>query len=73
MSKDKNIHQYDIRMRGIINSWSFDEEPKDMQLTQNLMVVGDNAGNVHFFDQEGQKIDQTSGKSTILALAIDPT
>lgn len=73
MSKDKNVYQYDLRMRGILQTWTFEEEPRDMQLTQTMMTVGDNVGNVHFFDLEGQKIDKAEGKSGVLALALDPT
>lgn len=44
-----------------------------MHLTQNMMIVGDNAGTVHFYDKEGQKIDEVKGTSGVLALAVDPT
>lgn len=46
-------------MRGILQTLTFDEEPKDMQFTQDLLAVGDNAGVVHFFDKSGECVSKT--------------
>ena len=71
MSKDKYIHQYDLRMRGVLRKYAFEEEPKDMQFTQNMLVVGDNAGTLHFFDESGGVVRKIEGQSGVLAMAID--
>lgn len=38
-----------------------------------MLVVGDNAGNVHFFDRYSESVGKVEGKSGVLALAIDQT
>lgn len=44
-----------------------------MQFMQNTLVVGDNGGNIHYFDQYGECVGKVDGKSGVLALAIDQT
>lgn len=42
-----------------------------MQFTQDMLVVGDNAGTMFFFDQFGGIVSKTPGKSGVLAFTID--
>jgi WD40 repeat protein len=73
MSKDKNIFEYDLRMKGVLTRFAMEEEPKDMQFVGELLVAGDTIGNIRWFTRNGELIYSHKGDSGVLAMAIDQT